>query len=93
MKQAVTPGVAAFFFMLQIFELLNGRPVIGACARILQCGINSISPDGGFMSAFRFQTLLSVSIPESYGFEEEDVHAKYRGIFKIIKNIRERPLR
>jgi len=45
------------------------------------------------MSAFRFQTLLSVSIQDPYGFEDEDVHAKYRGILKIIKNIRERPLR
>jgi hypothetical protein len=62
MKQAVTPRVAAFFFMLQIFELLNGRPVTGADARILQCGINSISLDGGFMSAFRFQILLSVAV-------------------------------
>jgi len=42
MKQAVTPRVAAFFFVLQIFELLNGRPSVDVDGRILQCGINRV---------------------------------------------------
>jgi hypothetical protein len=55
MKQAVTPRVAAFFFMLQAFDKAGRSSRFGLPATILQRSEKGHFVDGGFMPAFRFQ--------------------------------------
>jgi hypothetical protein len=63
--QAVTPRVAAFFFMLQGFDKAGHPSRFGSCATILQRSEKGHFVAGGFMSAFRFQMLQIVSLAKS----------------------------